>query len=95
MQAVSLILIADDMSKMVDAVSMRRKIYANFKKAIQYIRDNSGDQYYISIFKILGKILSIYFAKSPFQIIRLYWYRFLSAIWFEAVKWRTRHCKLN
>lgn len=36
-QAASLILLADDLSKMVSAVAMGRKIYANLKKAIQYI----------------------------------------------------------
>ncbi len=36
-QAASLILIEDDLSKMVDAVAIGRKIYANLKKAIQYI----------------------------------------------------------
>jgi P-type Ca2+ transporter type 2C len=36
-QAASLILIDDDLSKMVDAIAMGRKIYANLKKAIQYI----------------------------------------------------------
>ncbi|WP_375584217.1 cation-translocating P-type ATPase [Cyclobacterium xiamenense] len=36
-QAASLILVEDDLSKMVDAVAMGRKIYANLKKAIQYI----------------------------------------------------------
>jgi Ca2+-transporting ATPase len=36
-QAASLILLDDDLSKMVDAVAMGRKIYANLKKAIQYI----------------------------------------------------------
>lgn len=36
-QAASLILLEDDLSKMVDAVAMGRKIYTNFKKAIQYI----------------------------------------------------------
>lgn len=36
-QAASLILVKDDLSKMVDAVAMGRKIYANLKKAIQYI----------------------------------------------------------
>ncbi|MFN6086370.1 MAG: cation-translocating P-type ATPase, partial [Fluviicola sp.] len=36
-EAASLILIEDDLSKMVDAVAMGRKIYANLKKAIQYI----------------------------------------------------------
>lgn len=36
-QASSLILIEDDLSKMVDAVAMGRKIYSNLKKAIQYI----------------------------------------------------------
>ncbi len=36
-QAASLILIDDDLSKMVDAVAAGRKIYANLKKAIQYI----------------------------------------------------------
>jgi Ca2+-transporting ATPase len=35
--AASLILIEDDLSKMVDAVAMGRKIYTNLKKAIQYI----------------------------------------------------------
>ena len=35
--AASLVLIDDDLSKMVDAVAMGRKIYANLKKAIQYI----------------------------------------------------------
>jgi Ca2+-transporting ATPase len=35
--AASLILAEDDLSKMVDAVSMGRKIYTNLKKAIQYI----------------------------------------------------------
>ncbi|MDW5290691.1 cation-translocating P-type ATPase [Formosa sp. PL04] len=33
----SLILVDDDLSKMVDAVAMGRKIYSNLKKAIQYI----------------------------------------------------------
>ncbi|MGO4919568.1 cation-translocating P-type ATPase [Maribacter spongiicola] len=36
-QAASLILIDDDLSRMVDAVAMGRKIYTNLKKAIQYI----------------------------------------------------------
>jgi Ca2+-transporting ATPase len=36
-QAASLILLDDDLSKMVDAVAMGRKIYTNLKKAIQYI----------------------------------------------------------
>ncbi|MFP5039609.1 cation-translocating P-type ATPase [Parasediminibacterium sp. JCM 36343] len=36
-QAASLILVNDDFSKMVDAVATGRKIYANLKKAIQYI----------------------------------------------------------
>jgi P-type Ca2+ transporter type 2C len=36
-QASSLILTDDDLSRMVDAVAMGRKIYANLKKAIQYI----------------------------------------------------------
>lgn len=36
-QAASLILMEDDLSKMVDAISMGRKIYTNLKKAIQYI----------------------------------------------------------
>ncbi len=36
-QAASIVLVEDDLSKMVDAVAMGRKIYANLKKAIQYI----------------------------------------------------------
>jgi Ca2+-transporting ATPase len=36
-QSASLILLEDDLSKMVDAVAMGRKIYANLKKAIQYV----------------------------------------------------------
>jgi Ca2+-transporting ATPase len=36
-QAASLILVDDDLSRMVDAVAMGRKIYTNLKKAIQYI----------------------------------------------------------
>lgn len=36
-QAASLILLEDDLSHMVSAVAMGRKIYANLKKAIQYI----------------------------------------------------------
>lgn len=36
-QAASLILIEDDLSKMIDAVALGRKIYTNLKKAIQYI----------------------------------------------------------
>lgn len=36
-QAASLILLEDDLSKMVDAIATGRKIYANLKKAIQYI----------------------------------------------------------
>lgn len=36
-QAASLILINDDLSKMVKAVAMGRKIYVNLKKAIQFI----------------------------------------------------------
>ncbi|GGI26466.1 ATPase [Pedobacter mendelii] len=36
-QAASLILPEDDLSKMIEAVAMGRKIYANLKKAIQYI----------------------------------------------------------
>ncbi|MFD1551052.1 cation-translocating P-type ATPase [Putridiphycobacter roseus] len=36
-QAASLILMDDDLSRMVDAIAMGRKIYANLKKAIQYI----------------------------------------------------------
>jgi Ca2+-transporting ATPase len=35
--AASLILLEDDLSKMVDAIAMGRKIYANLKKAIQYV----------------------------------------------------------
>ena len=36
-QAASLILLEDDLSKMVEAIAMGRKIYTNLKKAIQYI----------------------------------------------------------
>jgi Ca2+-transporting ATPase len=36
-EAANLILIEDDLSKMIDAIAMGRKIYANLKKAIQYI----------------------------------------------------------
>ncbi len=36
-QASSLILVNDDLAKMIDAIAMGRKIYANLKKAIQYI----------------------------------------------------------
>ena len=36
-QAASLILTSDDLSKMVDAIGMGRRIYTNLKKAIQYI----------------------------------------------------------
>ncbi len=36
-QAASLILVKDDLAKMVDAIAMGRKIYTNLKKAIQYI----------------------------------------------------------
>ncbi len=36
-QAASIILLEDDLSKMVDAVAIGRKIYSNLKKAIQYI----------------------------------------------------------
>ncbi|MGK2863788.1 MAG: cation-translocating P-type ATPase [Chitinophagaceae bacterium] len=36
-QAASLILVDDDLSKVVDAVAMGRRIYTNLKKAIQYI----------------------------------------------------------
>jgi len=36
-QASSLILVEDDLAKMIDAIAMGRKIYANLKKAIQYI----------------------------------------------------------
>jgi Ca2+-transporting ATPase len=36
-QAASLILLNDDLSQMVDAVAMGRRIYTNLKKAIQYI----------------------------------------------------------
>jgi Ca2+-transporting ATPase len=36
-QAASLILADDDLSKMVEAVAMGRKIYSNLKKAIQYV----------------------------------------------------------
>lgn len=36
-QAASLILLEDDLSKMVNAIAMGRRIYTNLKKAIQYI----------------------------------------------------------
>ena len=36
-EAASLILVEDDLAKMVDAVAMGRRIYSNLKKAIQYI----------------------------------------------------------
>jgi len=36
-QSASLILLEDDLSKMVNAIAMGRKIYSNLKKAIQYI----------------------------------------------------------
>ena len=36
-EAASLILINDDLAKMVDAIAMGRKIYANLKKAIQFV----------------------------------------------------------
>jgi P-type Ca2+ transporter type 2C len=36
-QAASLILVKDDLGRMVDAIAMGRKIYANLKKAIRYI----------------------------------------------------------
>ncbi|MCX6180750.1 MAG: cation-translocating P-type ATPase [Bacteroidetes bacterium] len=36
-QAASLVLVDDDLSQMVDAIAMGRRIYTNLKKAIQYI----------------------------------------------------------
>lgn len=36
-QAASIVLVEDDLAKMVEAVAMGRKIYTNLKKAIQYI----------------------------------------------------------
>lgn len=36
-QAASLVLPTDDLSKMIDAIAMGRRIYANLKKAIRYI----------------------------------------------------------
>ena len=36
-QAAALILVDDDLSKLVDAVAMGRRIYTNLKKAVQYI----------------------------------------------------------
>ena len=36
-QSASLVLVEDDLSKMVDAIAMGRKIYSNLKKAIRYI----------------------------------------------------------
>lgn len=36
-EAASLILLEDDLSKMVDAIALGRRIYSNLKKAIQYI----------------------------------------------------------
>jgi Ca2+-transporting ATPase len=36
-RAAALVLLKDDLSKLVDAVAMGRRIYANLKKAIQYI----------------------------------------------------------
>ncbi len=36
-QAANLILLEDDLSKMVDAIAMGRRIYSNLKKAIRYI----------------------------------------------------------
>jgi Ca2+-transporting ATPase len=36
-QAASLVLLDDDLSKMIDAIAMGRRIYSNLKKAIQYI----------------------------------------------------------
>lgn len=36
-EAASLILLEDDLSKMIDAIAIGRKIYTNLKKAIQYI----------------------------------------------------------
>jgi Ca2+-transporting ATPase len=36
-QAANLILVDDDLAKMIDAIAMGRRIYANLKKAIQYI----------------------------------------------------------
>ena len=36
-QASELILVEDDLSKLIDAIAMGRKIYSNLKKAIQYI----------------------------------------------------------
>src|SRR5690606_3884934 len=36
-QASALVLLEDDLSKMVDAIAMGRRIYTNLKKAIHYI----------------------------------------------------------
>jgi Ca2+-transporting ATPase len=36
-EAASLILLEDDLSKMIDAIALGRRIYSNLKKAIQYI----------------------------------------------------------
>ena len=36
-EAANLILVEDDLAKMIEAIAMGRKIYANLKKAIQYI----------------------------------------------------------
>ena len=66
-QASSLILVEDDLARMVDAVAMGRKIYTNLKKAIQYIISIHIPIIFIPL--ILGWIYPNIF--SPLHIIFL------------------------
>ncbi|RKS53736.1 Ca2+-transporting ATPase [Gillisia mitskevichiae] len=69
-QAASLILLEDDLEKMVDAIAMGRRIYTNLKKAIQYIISiHIPIILIVSIPLILGWIYPNIF--SPIHIILL------------------------
>ncbi len=69
-QAASLILLEDDLEKMLDAIAMGRRIYTNLKKAIQYIISiHIPIILIVSIPLILGWVYPSIF--SPIHIILL------------------------
>ncbi len=69
-EAANLILVEDDLAKMIDAIAMGRKIYVNLKKAIQYIISIHIPIVLIVIFPlVLGWIYPNIF--SPVHIIFL------------------------
>ena len=95
-QAASLILLEDDLSKMVDAVAMGRKIYANLKKAIQYII-SIHIPIILTVFipLALGWIYPNIFSPVHIIFLELIMGAYLLLLFMKMNQWKKIHCLKN